>query len=208
MVDPTPPADLTRRERRKLEVRSRILEAAIELFDEQGFDATKVSEISDRADVAHKTFFNHFPSKQHVLEEIARVGLDEQLAGIEELRKQPMSTRERLLLFFDWLADRSEEAGVMRPELVHEIIRFTHANHPEGVARKLHDALGSIIHDGIEAGDVTLAHDEETLVEMLLGAYYALMLSWTNFEGYPLRERARAAARFLAGAIALEGDER
>ena len=202
MLD-SPPV-LSRRERRKLEVRGRILEAAIGLFDAQGYAATKVSEISDRADVAHKTFFNHFPTKQHLLQAIAEHAMDEQLAGIENLRQQPAPTRERLVRLFDWIADRSEEAGAMRPELVHEIIRFTHANAPGGEARKLHDAFAGIVRDGLEAGDVTREHEEETLVEMLMGAYYAVMLNWTSFGGYPLRERAGAAGRFLASAIAVE----
>jgi len=113
------PPELSRRERRKLEVRSRILEAAVDLFDAQGYAATKVSEISDRADVAHKTFFNHFPTRQHLLQAIAEHAMDEQLAGIEDLRKRPGPTAERLVRLFDWIADRSEEAGAMRPELVH-----------------------------------------------------------------------------------------
>ena len=138
--DPSPP-ELSRRERRKLEVRGRILAAAMRLFDEHGYAATKVSEISDRADVAHKTFFNHFPSKQHLLQAIAQDAMNEQLAGIEELRKRPMSTRERVIRFFGWVADRAEDAGAMRPELLHEIIRFTHAHHPEGEARRAVGAL-------------------------------------------------------------------
>jgi AcrR family transcriptional regulator len=199
--------DPGRRERRKLEVRARIVEAAIELFDARGYEATRVAEICDRADVAHKTFFNHFATKQQVLEAIARVAMDDQLAGIEELRKRRLSTRERIVALFEWIADRAEQAGAMRPELVHEIIRFTHATHPEHEARKLHDAFAGIVREGLSAGDVTRAHDEETLVEMLLGAYYAVMLNWTNFDGYPLRERARAAARFLAEAMTVEPGE-
>ena len=38
-----------RRERRKLEVRTRIIDAALALFDQRGFDDTKVSEICERA---------------------------------------------------------------------------------------------------------------------------------------------------------------
>ena len=202
-VDPS----LSRRERRKLEVRARILDAAIDLFDAHGYEATRVSEISARADVAHKTFFNHFPSKQHVLQAIAEGAMQEQLEGIEVLRKRPASTHERLLRLFDWVGARAEQAGAMRPELVHEIIRFTHAGgagRAEGEARKLHDAFAGIVREGLAAGDVTGDHDEETLVEMLMGAYYAVMLNWTSFDGYPVRERARAAGRFLAGAIAVE----
>ncbi|MFP8874097.1 MAG: TetR family transcriptional regulator [Myxococcota bacterium] len=61
------PSDLGRRERRKLETRARIVAAATELFVEKGFPATKVAEICARVDIAHKTFFNYFPSKQHLL---------------------------------------------------------------------------------------------------------------------------------------------
>jgi len=63
--------EIGRRERRKLEVRGRILAASVELFDKKGIEDTKVLEICERADVAHKTFFNHFPSKRHLLRVIA-----------------------------------------------------------------------------------------------------------------------------------------
>ena len=45
-----PPRPLGRRERKKLEVRSRIYDAARELFKKQGFDATTVDEIAHVAD--------------------------------------------------------------------------------------------------------------------------------------------------------------
>ena len=46
------------------------------LFDAKGFAATTVAEICDAADVAEKTFFNHFASKPDMLREVARVELD------------------------------------------------------------------------------------------------------------------------------------
>jgi len=82
-------ADPGRRERRKLEVRGRIVEAARELFDVQGFDATRVSQIADRADVAEKTFFNHFPTKQHVMRELAIESVGDLLDRVEDARLQP-----------------------------------------------------------------------------------------------------------------------
>lgn len=56
-----------RRQRRKLEVRNRLVESAIALFSEKGFSETTVEDITDAADVAKGTFFNYFPSKEHVL---------------------------------------------------------------------------------------------------------------------------------------------
>ncbi|WP_245753391.1 TetR/AcrR family transcriptional regulator [Geodermatophilus ruber] len=52
------------RERRRLQTRTRIVDAAAELFAERGFDAVSVVEIAQRAGVVEKTVFNHFPVKE------------------------------------------------------------------------------------------------------------------------------------------------
>ena len=69
------------------------------------------------------------------------------------------------------------------------------------LARLLHDAFGAIVRDGVAAGDVGHRHDEDTLTELLIGAFYVLMLNWANLENYPLRERALATARLLGDAL-------
>jgi AcrR family transcriptional regulator len=49
-------------------VRERLVLAAVDLFTEQGYDATTVSEIAERAGGLTKmTFFRHFPDKREVL---------------------------------------------------------------------------------------------------------------------------------------------
>jgi AcrR family transcriptional regulator len=48
-------------------VRERILDAAVELFATQGYDATRVAQITERAQVARGGFYHHFPSKQDLL---------------------------------------------------------------------------------------------------------------------------------------------
>ena len=57
----------TRRERKKLQTRQAILDAAAELFESQGFRATTVAQIAERADVAPRTFFLHFGAKEDLL---------------------------------------------------------------------------------------------------------------------------------------------
>ena len=202
------PAELTRRERRKHEVRSRILEAAKSLFSEQGTGATKVTEICERADVAHKTFFNYFPSKQHLIRELAGASVQTLLADIEAIRKRHRGTRERLLALFAMIADKTSEAIGMHRELLTEMVHAVHESPEKSEqARKFHDAFGAFIDDGLELGDVTRRHDAETLTEMILGAYYVLMFNFANLEDFPIRKQARAAARFLADALAPAPEE-
>ncbi|MEV4897276.1 TetR family transcriptional regulator [Nonomuraea sp. NPDC055795] len=57
----------TRRARKKRQTRELIAEAAFRLFAERGFEQTTVAQIAAAADVATKTFFNHFPSKEEVV---------------------------------------------------------------------------------------------------------------------------------------------
>jgi len=196
------PTDSSRRRRRKLELSQRILEAAVALFDEQGFAATRVSEICERADVANKTFFNHFATKSDLLRAIAQGALDEFLANIEAARKAPGGTRERLRALFEQIADDALAAGPMHRELLAEIIHVAHESGTEGEqARRLHQAFRALVRDGRSAGDVATTHSLEIQTDMLIGAFYALMLNWANLDEYPLRRQALAAARFLADAL-------
>jgi AcrR family transcriptional regulator len=43
------------------------VDAALDLFERDGFDATSVEQIAERADVARRTFFHYFPGKEAVL---------------------------------------------------------------------------------------------------------------------------------------------
>lgn len=192
-----------RRERRKQEVHDRIVEAAVVLFDERGVDGTKVDDICAAADVAQKTFFNHFPSKQHLIGEIAAAFVDQLLALLDDAHQNGRTTRERLERFFTLVADKALDAGPMHRQLVLDVIRLLQDRHTDQEqSRRLQASVATLVRDGIRAGDVTRAHPAAVLTETIVGAFYGVMLNWLGVDGYPLRARALGAARFLGDALA------
>ncbi|MFJ2158935.1 TetR family transcriptional regulator [Streptomyces sp. NPDC087856] len=49
------------------DARRRLQQAALELYQERGFDQTTTAQIAARAGVNERTFFRHFPDKREVL---------------------------------------------------------------------------------------------------------------------------------------------
>ncbi len=171
-------------------------------FAEHGIDSTKVDEICALADVAQKTFFNHFPTKQHIVREIAAGFLHDLLAILDEARRAPGTTAQRLERFFTLVATGVERAGPMRRDFVMEVIRLVHGDRTDlEQSRRLYAAFGAMLRDGVRAGDVTGAYPVAVLSEVVVGTVNTLMLNWLGIDDYPFRARATAMARFLADAL-------
>jgi AcrR family transcriptional regulator len=56
-----------RRDRKRRNTRTALAEAGLELFEELGFAATNIEDITERADVSRRTFFRYFPTKEALL---------------------------------------------------------------------------------------------------------------------------------------------
>ncbi len=69
------------RQKRRVQVsREKLLQAARLVFSEKGMDATRIDEITERADLGKGTFYNHFTGKGDLIRHLMKDVLDE-LAG-------------------------------------------------------------------------------------------------------------------------------
>jgi AcrR family transcriptional regulator len=196
------PEPTSRRERRVREVHDRIVAAAMAQFTAHGVESVKVDEICQAADIAQKTFFNHFPTKQHLLREIAEGFLQQLAAILEAARGEGGTTAEQLARFFALVADEVERGGPMHRTFVMEVIRLVHDVPPNvEQSRRLHDAFGALLRDGVRKGDTTTAYPVPVLSEVVVGTFITLMLNWLGIERYPFRARATAMGRLLADAL-------
>ena len=110
-------AHANRRERRRLETRERLYRAALELFGERGFLETTVEDITEAADVGKGTFFNYFPTKEHVL---AAYG-GERIAAVERAREKARSTTGSVLDVLGELATDSAGQSHENPAVLRAI---------------------------------------------------------------------------------------
>jgi AcrR family transcriptional regulator len=62
-----PPPTPSLRDRKRARTRQAIVEAAVELFERDGYDDTTVADIAAAAEIGTRTFFSYFPSKEEVL---------------------------------------------------------------------------------------------------------------------------------------------
>ena len=54
----------------KQKTKQRILDAALELFSTQGFEATSIAQIADAVGVRKASLYSHFDSKQDILDRL------------------------------------------------------------------------------------------------------------------------------------------
>ncbi len=75
----------------------RIIDAATELFGNQGFHSTSTRKIAEAAGVSEGTVFNYFSNKNELLTAIIHRYYDQLISNGESMLQQEMDTRRRLL---------------------------------------------------------------------------------------------------------------
>jgi AcrR family transcriptional regulator len=106
-----------RRARRSANIRERLFRSALQLFAERGYQKTTVQDITEAADVGKGTFFNYFPTKEHVL---ATYG-EERVAAMEHALEQVKSGRRPVLAVLKELVRDLADHSSQSPDLLRSI---------------------------------------------------------------------------------------
>ncbi|WP_369222857.1 TetR family transcriptional regulator [Streptomyces sp. R39] len=161
----------------KPDARGRLEQAAMELYNDKGFDATTVAEIAARAEVTERTFYRHFADKREVL--FQPNALADVLAHATATAAGPLAPLEVIAHALTEAAPVFEE----RAELVRQRQAVIAAN-PELQERELAKlaSLASTLADalrerGLEATTATLA------AEIGIAAFKVAFERWTDGPG-------------------------
>ncbi|HEV2532244.1 TetR/AcrR family transcriptional regulator [Phenylobacterium sp.] len=162
------------RQTQKAATRNRVIEAARELFDTQGYQGTTIREIASHAGVSVGSVFTTFASKGEILSQVMEGRLEGFYAELDRLAPHLRgSTADRLrsiyAIFF------AVEAPRTRLFLSHIAAAFdwtlTSTARPYGRNERVRALLLETLVKGREAGDVDPEADLAGIVELLIAVY-------------------------------------
>lgn len=199
-----------RREQNRSRQRERIQEAAFALFAERGFDDVTVDDVAQAAGVARATVFNHFSSKQGLVEAITVQVLLAYEAMLDAALADARTPVPRLLrALFDGMGAGIENARRFQRGVFREIARlqlgFDEGGPADRVNAANHERLVRLFARGQERGEIRRDHAAGTLAAAFSHLANGTITRWLFEEtADSLRERMRGAIDVLLAPVAAE----
>jgi AcrR family transcriptional regulator len=193
----------SRRVRRSAELRDRLFRAALSLFAKKGYAATTVEDITEAADVGKGTFFNYFPSKEHVLMAFGEMQLGKLATIVQEAKKSDLPMQEVLRT----LVLRMTEEPIRNPAIVRALLQANLASVPvRGGMLRIHDRnralLGQLIDHGQMRGEIRTDFRAEEIAQVWRQTIFGTLLFWSLIGDHTLPERIEMSVRLLWNGIA------
>jgi AcrR family transcriptional regulator len=158
--------------------KDKVYQSAIELFESKGFDNITVDEVCFNAGVSTGTFYNVFKSKNEILDIIFEKA-DTYFNEIVVPALQTGSTKEKILLFFDYYADYNLQCG----------IRFTKQLYAAQSklfiksGRSMQVILANLLEEGVTSQSLHLPMEIDDAVRFLFIHVRGLVYNWCLHDG-------------------------
>lgn len=151
-------SDLPLRRRRKEARPQELLDAALALFVEKGFAATRAEEVATRAGVSKGTLYLYYPSKEDLLKAVIKKNLSERLAaGAAQAADFEGSASDLLRgLLVDWWTQIYDDPAAAVFKLIFTEARTfpeIAAYYAQEVVTPGHALMTSVIQRGIDCGE-------------------------------------------------------
>jgi AcrR family transcriptional regulator len=204
LSDPKSPS---RRLRRSAEIRERLFRSALELFARKGFANTTVEDITEAADVGKGTFFNYFPSKDHILLAFGEMQLAKLETAIAEARSSNMSVQDLLRA----LPERMTQEPTRNPGIVRTLLQAYLSTTPVREAmvdmqRRAHALHTQIMQMGQDRGEIRSDMAATEMASVFRQTIFGTLLMWSLYGDATLNERMKTALDVLWLGLAPRND--
>jgi AcrR family transcriptional regulator len=187
-----------RRQRRSAETRERLFRAALRLFAEKGFAETTVEDITNAADVGKGTFFNYFPSKDHILIAFSDMQLSKLQTTVDQMRDRPEPMRS----FFRSMTLRMTQEPAKAPDVVRAILQANlSSSSVRSVMRerstRAEGLLTQLVQIGQERGEFRRDLPALELAQVFRQTIFGTLLMWSLYGDASLADRIERAMEIL-----------
>ena len=191
---------MTRQPRSGRGARERILQAAAQLFYRHGIHATGVAALTEAAHVSTRTFYQHFPTKNALVEAyLHHYDVDASIAAEQQLLRDDLPPAERLLAIFDPL--EAQQTPVVRGCPFHNAAVEAAGDIPDvaGLVQRHKQAFRTRL---TEIAAAAGAADPQSLGKQLAVVYEgATALSTSCNDTQVIADARRAAATLIDAAL-------
>lgn len=192
-----------RRQRRSAEIREKLFRAALQLFAEKGFAETTVADITNFADVGKGTFFNYFPSKEHILIAFSEMQLAKLQSAVDDFRQ----SNEPMPVFLRALSVRMTAESGRAPDVIRAILqgnlssssvrRVMRENH-----NRAHGLMTQLMQIGQDRGEFRSDLPASELAHVFRQTVFGTLLMWSLYGDASLPERINTALNVLWAGLA------
>lgn len=181
------------RQTQKEATRRRVMDAARELFDSQGYQGTTIREIARHAGVSVGSVFTTFASKYEILSQVMLDRLDGLYAELDRVvphLRGPTADRLRTMFGIHF----AFEVRHKRLFLAYIAATFDwtlpESSVPMGRNAQLKGVIGDCLAKGVEQGDVDPNANLGEIIDLLMGAYVWVyrLAAWHDAEAPQMTE--------------------
>ena len=179
----------------------RIINAAINIFSEKGFESTRTREIAERAGIAEGTIFRYFPTKDAILERMVplliRVMMPRISGPIEKIihahANDPVEDvwREILIDRIQMIRDNGRFIKSVLPELIHRAPLLNQMK--STILPVIEQYISKVVEYGKARGELDSALSSQLVMQQLLG----FILSYSMFGSSEKQDIERDVRAFL-----------
>src|SRR5580693_7010888 len=187
-----------RRQRRSSQIRERLFRAALDLFAQHGFAETTVEDITNTADVGKGTFFNYFPSKDHLLLAFVEMQLEKLESAVSEAR----AGHEPMPQFLRSLGVRMTQEPIRNPGIIRTLLQaYLSTTAVRGamldLQKRVHALHTEIILLGQERGEIRRDLPAAEIAHVFRQTIFGTLLFWSLHGDASLHARMESAFHVL-----------
>lgn len=190
---------LTSRKQQALEMRSRIQNVALDLFDREGFENVSVEEIAQKAGCSVGNIYHYFKSKDELAIQVtSHVDAAYLTLEAEYLSDTGRTAREKLLDFVAQSLRISTDDPVLYKAFIHAMKYPEQAVLQRNEHRIYFRVLSELVDMCRQEGSIHARHDTDTVVEYLVTLHRGMLLEWRIYEeSFDIAPRGTAMAEIL-----------